>query len=75
MSTFLKNYFQGTFINPDLNSVLLDPKLWETPEKFNPSHFLDKDGQFVDKKEYQLFAAGKYKSALLSYRWCGFYFK
>ncbi|XP_026545658.1 cytochrome P450 2J2-like [Notechis scutatus] len=45
---------KGTFINPDLNSVLLDPKLWETPEKFNPSHFLDKDGQFVAKKEFQL---------------------
>ncbi|KAG8136261.1 hypothetical protein E2320_009242 [Naja naja] len=44
----------GTFINPYLNSVLLDPKLWETPEKFNPSHFLDKDGQFVAKKEFQL---------------------
>ncbi|ETE57404.1 Cytochrome protein, partial [Ophiophagus hannah] len=44
----------GTFINPDLNSVLLDPKIWETPEKFNPSHFLDKDGQFVAKKEFQL---------------------
>ncbi|XP_034297854.1 cytochrome P450 2C31-like [Pantherophis guttatus] len=47
---------KGTFINPDLNSVLLDPKLWETPEKFNPSHFLDKDGEFVAKKEFQLLA-------------------
>ncbi|KAL7991050.1 hypothetical protein Chor_014480 [Crotalus horridus] len=47
---------KGTFINPDLDSALLDPKLWETPEKFNPSHFLDKDGQFVDKKQYQLLA-------------------
>ncbi|XP_029141442.1 cytochrome P450 2J6-like [Protobothrops mucrosquamatus] len=57
---------KGTFINPDLNSVLLDPERWETPEKFNPSHFLDKDGQFVDKKQYQLLAGGKYKSDKLS---------
>ncbi|XP_070587031.1 cytochrome P450 2J2-like [Erythrolamprus reginae] len=47
---------KGTFLNPDLNSVLLDPKLWETPEQFNPSHFLDKDGEFVAKKEFQLLA-------------------
>ncbi|KAM6442329.1 cytochrome P450 2J5-like [Liasis olivaceus] len=47
---------KGTFINPNLNSVFLDPKLWETPEKFNPSHFLDKDGQFVSREEFQLFA-------------------
>ncbi|XP_032080804.1 cytochrome P450 2J2-like [Thamnophis elegans] len=48
---------KGTFINPDLNSVLLDPKLWEKPEQFNPSHFLD-GGEFVAKKEFQLLAGG-----------------
>ncbi|XP_063162797.1 cytochrome P450 2J5-like [Candoia aspera] len=49
---------KGTFINPDLNSVFLDSKLWETPEKFNPSHFLDKDGQFVAREEFQVLATG-----------------
>uniref|UniRef100_A0ACB8FC84 Uncharacterized protein n=1 Tax=Sphaerodactylus townsendi TaxID=933632 RepID=A0ACB8FC84_9SAUR len=34
------------------------PKIWETPEKFNPSHFLDKDGKFVDREELVLFGAG-----------------
>ncbi|XP_044290563.1 cytochrome P450 2J5-like, partial [Varanus komodoensis] len=46
---------KGTSINPGLNSVLLDPKLWETPEKFNPNHFLDKAGKFVAREEFLLF--------------------
>ncbi|ETE56961.1 Cytochrome protein, partial [Ophiophagus hannah] len=37
---------KGTIILPDLRSVLLDPEEWETPEEFNPNHFLDKDGNF-----------------------------
>nr|XP_060622745.1 cytochrome P450 2J5-like [Anolis sagrei ordinatus] len=49
---------KGTFINPNLNSVLLDRKQWETPEKFNPSHFLDKSGKFVAKEEFLLFGSG-----------------
>ncbi|XP_062987497.1 cytochrome P450 2J5-like [Elgaria multicarinata webbii] len=49
---------KGTFINPDLNSALLDPKLWEKPEKFNPCHFLDKDGEFVAREEFRLFGTG-----------------
>ncbi|KAH0624294.1 hypothetical protein JD844_007991 [Phrynosoma platyrhinos] len=48
----------GTFINPNLNSVLLDPEQWETPEKFNPNHFLDKSGKFVAREEFQLFGSG-----------------
>uniref|UniRef100_A0A670JYB8 Uncharacterized protein n=1 Tax=Podarcis muralis TaxID=64176 RepID=A0A670JYB8_PODMU len=49
---------KGTIIVPDLRSVLLDPTQWETPEEFNPNHFLDKDGQFVNRKEYLPFGAG-----------------
>ncbi|XP_042315808.1 cytochrome P450 2J5-like [Sceloporus undulatus] len=49
---------KGTFINPNLNSALLDPKQWETPEKFNPNHFLDKSGKFVAREEFQLFGSG-----------------
>ncbi|XP_054839126.1 cytochrome P450 2C3-like isoform X2 [Eublepharis macularius] len=49
---------KGTTIVPDVHSVCYDPKLWETPQKFNPNHFLDKDGQFVDREELLLFGAG-----------------
>ncbi|XP_077785804.1 cytochrome P450 2J5-like [Podarcis muralis] len=49
---------KGTIIFPDLRSVLLDPTRWETPAEFNPNHFLDKDGQFVNREEYLPFGAG-----------------
>nr|XP_056705950.1 cytochrome P450 2J4-like [Euleptes europaea] len=49
---------KGTAIIPDLRSVLLDPKQWETPQKFNPNHFLDKDGNFVTREAFLPFGAG-----------------
>ncbi|XP_048361674.1 cytochrome P450 2J5-like [Sphaerodactylus townsendi] len=49
---------KGSMIVPDVHSVFSDPKIWETPKKFNPSHFLDKDGKFVDREELVLFGAG-----------------
>ncbi|XP_062987911.1 cytochrome P450 2J5-like [Elgaria multicarinata webbii] len=49
---------KGAFIFPDLRSVLSDPKVWKTPEVFNPNHFLDKDGNFVDREEFLPFGAG-----------------
>ncbi|XP_070801075.1 cytochrome P450 2J5-like [Pituophis catenifer annectens] len=50
---------KGTVIAPDLRSVLLDPEQWETPEEFNPNHFLDKDGKFVEREEFLPFGIGK----------------
>ncbi|KAL8188132.1 UNVERIFIED_CONTAM: hypothetical protein K2H54_062029 [Gekko kuhli] len=49
---------KGALIIPDLHSVLLDPKRWETPEEFNPNHFLDKDGRFVEREAFLPFGAG-----------------
>uniref|UniRef100_A0ACB8FBV0 Uncharacterized protein n=1 Tax=Sphaerodactylus townsendi TaxID=933632 RepID=A0ACB8FBV0_9SAUR len=49
---------KGSMIVPDIHSVFSDPNIWETPEKFNPGHFLDKDGKFVDREELVLFGAG-----------------
>ncbi|XP_029140769.1 cytochrome P450 2K6-like [Protobothrops mucrosquamatus] len=49
---------KGAMILPDLRSVLLDPEQWETPEKFNPNHFLDKEGHFVTKEAFMPFGAG-----------------
>ncbi|XP_032081682.1 cytochrome P450 2J5-like [Thamnophis elegans] len=50
---------KGSVIVPDLRSVLLDPEQWETPEKFNPDHFLDKDGKFIDREEFLPFGMGE----------------
>uniref|UniRef100_A0ABM5G419 Cytochrome P450 2J2-like n=1 Tax=Pogona vitticeps TaxID=103695 RepID=A0ABM5G419_9SAUR len=48
-----------TIVIPDLCSVLLDPKQWETPGEFNPKHFLDKEGNFISREEFLPFGAGK----------------
>ncbi|XP_019358962.1 PREDICTED: cytochrome P450 2J5-like [Gavialis gangeticus] len=49
---------KGTLIFPNLFSVLYDPDHWETPQEFNPSHFLDKDGNFLNKEAFLPFSAG-----------------
>ncbi|KAJ6651972.1 hypothetical protein lerEdw1_015869 [Lerista edwardsae] len=49
---------KDTLVIPDLCSVLLDPKQWETPQQFNPNHFLDKDGNFKAREEFFPFGAG-----------------
>ncbi|KAL7991081.1 hypothetical protein Chor_014511, partial [Crotalus horridus] len=51
---------KGSFIIPDLRSVLLDPEQWETPEEFNPNHFLDKDGKFIEWEEFLPFGIGQH---------------
>ncbi|XP_053558508.1 cytochrome P450 2C14 isoform X2 [Bombina bombina] len=48
---------KNTIILPNLDSVLHDPKHWETPYKFNPNHFLDKDGNFVAPEAFLPFSA------------------
>ncbi|OCT77341.1 cytochrome P450 2C20 [Xenopus laevis] len=50
---------KGTRIIPYLSSVLFDPTQWETPEEFNPEHFLDEKGQFRTKPAFMVFSAGK----------------
>ncbi|XP_054838732.1 cytochrome P450 2J5-like [Eublepharis macularius] len=49
---------KGATVIPDFRSVLLDPKRWETPREFNPNHFLDKNGSFVEREEFLPFGAG-----------------
>ncbi|XP_077204308.1 cytochrome P450 2J2-like isoform X1 [Paroedura picta] len=49
---------KGAIIIPDLRSVLCDPTHWETPEEFNPNHFLDEDGNFVEREAFLPFGAG-----------------
>nr|AID61380.1 cytochrome P450 [Calliphora stygia] len=41
----------GSHVIPLINSVHMDPNLWEKPEEFNPRRFLDSEGK-VRKPEY-----------------------
>nr|XP_028572966.1 cytochrome P450 2B4-like [Podarcis muralis] len=50
---------QGTIIVPLFISVHFDPACWETPEKFDPGHFLDAEGEFRKNDAYMAFSAGK----------------
>ncbi|NXM67268.1 CP2J6 protein, partial [Serilophus lunatus] len=49
---------KNTPILANIDSVLSDPEKWETPDQFNPSHFLDKDGNFVNREAFLPFAIG-----------------
>ncbi|XP_033885264.1 cytochrome P450 2J2-like isoform X1 [Acipenser ruthenus] len=59
--TTLGRYFipKGTRVIPNLTSVLFDKNEWQTPDTFNPGHFLDAEGQFVRRDAFLPFSAGK----------------
>ncbi|XP_019936551.1 cytochrome P450 2J2-like isoform X1 [Paralichthys olivaceus] len=59
--TTLGGYFipKGTTVMPNLTSVLFDKTEWETPDTFNPGHFLDAEGKFVRREAFLPFSAGK----------------
>ncbi|XP_070688265.1 uncharacterized protein [Pempheris klunzingeri] len=59
--TTLGGYFipKGTSLLPILTSVLFDKNEWESPDSFNPEHFLDTEGRFVKKEALLPFSAGK----------------
>ncbi|XP_068605726.1 cytochrome P450 2K1-like isoform X2 [Brachionichthys hirsutus] len=50
---------KGTTVLPLLTSVLYDESEWESPHTFNPSHFLDKEGQFTRRDAFMPFSAGR----------------
>ncbi|XP_063746917.1 cytochrome P450 2J4-like [Eleginops maclovinus] len=50
---------KGTVIIPNLTSVMFDKNEWETPNTFNPGHFLNKEGKFVKKAAFIPFSMGK----------------
>ncbi|XP_053166633.1 cytochrome P450 2J4-like isoform X2 [Hemicordylus capensis] len=50
---------KDTIIFPSIASALYDPNEWETPRQFNPSHFLDKDGNFFCPEAFIPFSAGQ----------------
>ncbi|XP_029542145.1 cytochrome P450 2J2-like [Oncorhynchus nerka] len=59
--TKLGGYFipKGTVVSTNLSSVLFDKDEWETPNTFNPEHFLDSEGQFRRRDAFLPFSAGK----------------
>ncbi|XP_075895321.1 cytochrome P450 2J2-like isoform X2 [Nelusetta ayraudi] len=59
--TTLGGYFipKGTAVMPNLTSVLFDENEWETPNVFNPEHFLDAEGKFVRRDAFLPFSAGR----------------
>lgn len=56
-----QGYFikKGTTVIPLLASVLFDENEWESPHKFNPSHFLDEEGKFIKRDAFLPFSAGR----------------
>ncbi|KAL6486136.1 hypothetical protein MHYP_G00055280 [Metynnis hypsauchen] len=57
----LGGYFipKGTAVTTNLSSVLNDKTEWETPDTFNPGHFLDDQGQFRKRDAFLPFSAGR----------------
>lgn len=55
----MNSFFQDTIVLVNIDSVLSDPEKWETPDQFNPGHFLDKDGNFVHREAFLPFSIGK----------------
>uniref|UniRef100_A0A8C3XE07 CP2J2 protein n=1 Tax=Cyanoderma ruficeps TaxID=181631 RepID=A0A8C3XE07_9PASS len=51
---------KNTIVLANIDSVLADPGKWETPDQFNPGHFLDQDGNFVNREAFLPFAIGKW---------------
>ncbi|NXV32798.1 CP2J2 protein, partial [Rissa tridactyla] len=49
---------KGTVLITNLTSVMFDKNEWETPNTFNPGHFL-KDGQFWKRESFVPFSLGK----------------
>ncbi|XP_069718030.1 cytochrome P450 2J2-like isoform X2 [Phaenicophaeus curvirostris] len=49
---------KGTFMLTNLTSLMFDKNEWETPDTFNPGHFL-KDGQFHKSEYFLPFSIGK----------------
>ncbi|XP_062422000.1 cytochrome P450 2K1-like [Pungitius pungitius] len=50
---------EGTTVFPLLTSVLCDESEWESPNSFNPSHFLDTEGKFIRRAAFIPFSAGR----------------
>ncbi|XP_077939895.1 cytochrome P450 2K1-like isoform X1 [Gasterosteus aculeatus] len=50
---------EGTTVFPLLTSVHHDESEWESPNSFNPCHFLDTEGKFIRRDSFMPFSAGR----------------
>ncbi|KAG9340458.1 hypothetical protein JZ751_021571 [Albula glossodonta] len=50
---------KGTRVIPLLMSVLRDESQWESPNSFNPNHFLNEQGHFIRREAFMPFSAGR----------------
>ncbi|BFZ10067.1 hypothetical protein BsWGS_13106 [Bradybaena similaris] len=48
----------GGVVIPCVNSVHMDPQIWDSPTEFRPSRFLDDNGKVVKRKELMPFFIG-----------------
>ena len=51
-------YPKGTLLMGNMWAINRDPKIWDTPDQFNPGHFINSDGTFKDREEFLPFGAG-----------------
>ncbi|XP_068087323.1 cytochrome P450 2U1 [Hyperolius riggenbachi] len=60
-STVFQGYTipKGSVIMPNLWAVHRDPNVWEKPNLFNPSRFLDEHGQILKKEAFIPFGIGR----------------
>ncbi|XP_064193469.1 cytochrome P450 2D9-like [Anguilla rostrata] len=49
---------KGTVIIPNLSSVLSEESQWKFPKEFNPSNFLNDQGEFVKPEAFMPFSTG-----------------
>ncbi|XP_052522246.1 cytochrome P450 2J2-like [Tympanuchus pallidicinctus] len=49
---------KGTTLLTSLTSIMFDKNVWETPDTFNPEHFLE-NGQYRRREAFLPFSAGK----------------
>lgn len=49
---------KGTVIIPNLWSVHRDPSVWDSPDDFKPSRFLDEQGKLLRKEYFIPFGIG-----------------
>ena len=51
---------KGTIVFANLHQIHHKPEHWDTPDEFNPNHFLDENGIVKSSEAFIPFSVGKY---------------